>query len=54
MKTYNFQVYSIGDVDSKKLNFYNYYKYHFNNWNIEYGPSINYPNNGNNAYYLIK
>jgi len=47
--TYN--IYSIGDIDNKKLNFYEYYKYHFNMFDIKIGNSINYKNK---AHYLIK
>jgi len=54
MKKYNYGVYSIGAVSNKKNIFYNYYKYHFKDWLIEYGSTINYPNNGGMAYYLIE
>lgn len=52
-----YNIYSIGEVNDKKLNFYNHYKYHFNSFDIKVGNSTFYTNeNGNyiNAYYLIK
>lgn len=52
-----YNVYSIGIVNKKKFNFYNYYRKYFKNFNLKIGESQNYiDSNGNNskAYYLIK
>ncbi|MCK9417056.1 hypothetical protein M0Q97_10400 [Candidatus Dojkabacteria bacterium] len=48
---HDYNVYSIGEVDSKKQRFYNYYRKHFKDFNILSGLSTYYKNM---AYYMIK
>ena len=57
IETNNFTTYSIGEVGDKKINFYNYYRKHFNSMEILTGKSKNYLDNDDNkkiSYYLIK
>lgn len=52
-----YNVYSIGEVEPKKLKFYSYYKKHLNMFDIKIGDTKNYTDKYNNftkAYYLIK
>lgn len=54
---HEFNVYSIGEVDSKKQNFYNYYRKYFKEFNILNGLSSYYRDINNNktmVYYMIK
>jgi len=50
IKSHNFNIYSIGSVDDKKLKYYNNYINHLNDFNIINGHSVLY----GSAYYLIK
>jgi len=50
-KKYNYNVYSIGEVDEKKYKFYKYFLHNLPQFIILDGDSDNY--NGKNCYYLI-
>ena len=57
IKTNIYTTYSIGDVGNKKINFYNYYKKYFKDFDIFIGDSENYfdvEKGYKKAYYLIK
>jgi hypothetical protein len=51
IKNHNYNIYSIGVVGDKKINFYNYYRKYFKDFDIKTGDSLYYENK---CYYLIK
>lgn len=57
MNKHKYNIYSIGNVDDKKINFYNYYRKHFKEYQILTGKSKYYLDKNKNkseSYYLIK
>lgn len=50
-KVYNYKVYSIGEVNTKKYNYYKKYLYNLSQFDLLEGDSDNY--NGKKCYYLV-